>query len=87
MDSNNVGKGCAVMVGIVLLVGMLAPASQCSSRRSSGGYYTEKFDSATRKIDAGRADQITKDEAQVLDDVVNYCEICKKPLRSCPHGK
>ena len=56
------------------------------TRSSSGGYYTEKFNSATRKINQGRTDRITKEEAQVLDDVLNYCEICRRPLRSCPHG-
>lgn len=45
------------------------------------------FESATKKIDSGRADQLTPSEAQRVDDIINWCNICNKPLRDCPHGK
>lgn len=45
------------------------------------------FESATRKIDAGRADELTEAEKQRLSDVMNWCNVCNKPLRSCKHGK
>ena len=57
----------------------------------SGGSHSNKtdgvFESATKKIDSGRADQLTPKEAQRIDDIINWCKICNKPLRDCPHGK
>lgn len=45
------------------------------------------FESAARKIDSGRADELTAAEIQRLHDTLNWCDACKKPLRLCKHGK
>ena len=44
------------------------------------------FESATKKIDSGRVDEMTAAEHQRIDDIVNWCSICKKGLRRCKHG-
>ena len=55
---------------------------------SSDGPRTDGvYESAAKKIDHGRAADLTPEEAQRLSDLMNWCKICKKPLRQCPHGK
>jgi hypothetical protein len=66
--------------GIMVFLALVGGSS--SSRNTDG-----VFESATEKIDRGHADQLTDREKQRIDDVVNWCEKCKKPLRQCPHGK
>lgn len=54
----------------------------------SGGRKTDGvFESAMQKIDSGRASRLTETEAQRVDDIMNWCSTCGKPLRNCRHGK
>lgn len=65
---------------------LLIYAQSIKDRPPSSNPYKERYDSAMAKINSGRPDLITNKEAQTLDDVLNYCDVCKKPLRSCEHS-
>jgi hypothetical protein len=43
------------------------------------------YESALNKIDNNQP--LTKDEEQRLEDIINWCEDCNKPLRMCRHSK
>jgi hypothetical protein len=45
------------------------------------------YESATEKIDSGKADELTPAETQRIDDLLNWCKECNEPLRKCRHGR
>jgi hypothetical protein len=73
------------IIGMALVVCFVIVLPMCNSgseKRTDG-----VFESATKKMDSGRTDQMTNAEKQRVHDILNWCKICNKPLRSCPHGK
>lgn len=44
------------------------------------------FESATEKMDKGRPDLLTDRERQRVNDIINWCDKCKQPYRTCKHG-
>lgn len=83
------GGSIAVIAGLsVATISIWALSKLYSPSRASGSTTTGTdgiFESATRKMDKGKP--LNKEEIQRVDDLVNWCKICKKPLRQCPHGK
>ncbi len=67
---------------VVMFVFVLPMCNSGSKSRTDG-----VFESATKKIDSGRPDELSAAEKQRLHDIMNWCKICDKPLRMCPHGK
>lgn len=78
-NKNLGGAICGLVIfGIISLGGMCSSGS-----RSTDGV----FESATKKIDQGRAAELTKEEKQRLDDIINFCNICGTARRLCRHGR
>jgi hypothetical protein len=82
-------NGCQMLIYLVVgglalsvILMMFEGGSNSSEPRTDG-----VFESAIKKMDSGRADQLTPKEAQRIDDIVNWCNICNKPLRNCKHGE
>lgn len=83
-DENN--AGC---IGIIALsVCALMLLGKCGG---GGGdewrvkHNREVYSSAMNKLDSDRP--LNAEEQQMVGDVINWCQICNKPLRQCPHGK
>ena len=91
MSSNDAdsGLGCLLLVGIIGAVifftskGEIEPGPSATEPK----YSSDTYGSAMKKLDQRRSDQLTREEVQVVEDVVNWCRTCNKPARSCPHGK
>lgn len=64
--------GAAVIAVIVSLAG----AGGGGSKKTDG-----VFESATRKMDAGQP--LNARETQRMSDIINWCNKCNQPLRTC----
>lgn len=76
-------NGCLI---VSLSLGMLFFAvviPNLDLKSSTDGVY----ESATKKIDSGNIDELTPSEIQRIDDLINWCKECSKPLRNCRHGR
>ncbi|MDB6028304.1 MAG: hypothetical protein JWM68_4527 [Verrucomicrobiales bacterium] len=80
MNNGNLGVWITVC-GIFTLL-FLAGNCSSNSHKTDG-----VFERATKKIDQGRENELTWEERQRVNDIVNWCKVCDKPLRSCPHGR
>lgn len=77
----NSGAGCGwIIVGIAGLLLLSMVACPFIPGTTDG-----VFESAMDKVNKGKSHEITEKERQRIDDIIYWCNICKKPLRKCPH--
>lgn len=85
-DSNaQTNKMAVPMLFGVSIYCCLVLLGQCSnSEKSQKEHNQEVYASAMSKLDSG--ERLNGEEKLIVSDVMNWCKICNKPLRQCPHG-
>ncbi len=78
-NMEDIQKYILIAGGLMFFVGIMAGGSGSGSSKRTDGVY----ESAVSKLDSGQ--QLNERETQRMSDIINWCNKCNGPLRSCNH--
>lgn len=67
-------------LGFVVLLSLLSPSKQEQQDKSA-----KQLKDIYSKMESGK--QLTKEEEQRINDIMNWCDECNNTLRLCKHGR